>query len=162
MFRELRMRMKVVQGFSLLFVCTLAALAFAFVAGASAATHDVDRVDFIYNLHNESDACAWVTVYWSYKAEAGWHIEHGGGAEPKFVDAGGYTRGNVVFNNGPMGPQVRIRAEMKSGGAKKCEGGTFSDVETKYNIAYGEKRPFMWTVTIEGSKSKGYRVVVSG
>ena len=144
------------------FVYVIAAIALTCVVASSpvrAVTQDVDTVNFYYALSNKSDACAWVTVYWSYKVQASWHIE-GGSAAPKWVAVNGYTTGNVLFNHGPLGPQVRIQAEIPDGAT--CHGSDGTKVEAKYNIPYGEKRPFQWIVTIEGSKSRGYRVDIRG
>lgn len=108
-----------------------------------------DDTSFSWDLRNHSDACAWITVYWSYKSQATWHIV-GGGARPRFVGQFGSWLGHENYNHPRLGPQIRFRAEVEK--SAKCGSGKRSDVRADQDVPKYRSTP--WFVLLSGSNGK--------
>lgn len=112
-------------------------------------------------LDNKSDACAWLTIYWSYKSEAHWRIA-GGSNRPRWVAPGQHWGGRERFNHPLLGPQIRARAEVMSTANGKCTGSKGRpDIRTQMNLS--PKGPGMdcsATAELTGSRAaNNYRIV---
>ncbi len=84
-------------------------------------------------VYNYSKSCAWFTAYWSYKSEAHWRI-----SAARWVAPNGETRFSETFNNPALGPQWRIRAEVRSKNNGACRGsGGDPDISTQFNLYQG-------------------------
>ena len=108
-----------------------------------------DDTRFDWDLRNHSDACAWITVYWSYKSQTTWHIV-GGNYRPRFVARYESWSGFERYNNPRLGPQIRFRAEVEKGA--NCGSGTRSNVMADQDVP--EYRSTPWVVYLEGSNGK--------
>src|SRR6478672_10371317 len=76
------------------------------------------RLDVYYSVSNYSDACAWITTYWSYKSEAHWRIEKAEWLSPHHT-----LNGHIDFNFAENTPQVRFLAEVRPTAECKGSGG---------------------------------------
>ncbi|HEY5218738.1 MAG TPA: hypothetical protein VIJ16_02960 [Gemmatimonadaceae bacterium] len=88
-------------------------------AGGSAVTAITD-------ITNVSDKQVWLTVYWSYKALATWHIE-----KATCLTPGAKWNGAILYRTPELGPQIRVRAEVMHG---DCRSSVYRDVEGKADI----------------------------
>jgi len=106
-------------------------------------------------LNNNSDACVWVTYYWSYRSEAHWRIGRSGWVRPLAQDQ--YF---VRFNHTNLGPQLRIRTQVMSTVNGACTGNTGRpDIETKFNFSPIAKQSYCDArARLVGSKAHGYRL----
>ncbi|HEX5275645.1 MAG TPA: hypothetical protein VFW34_10255 [Candidatus Rubrimentiphilum sp.] len=109
---------------------------------------------------NKSDACAWVTFYWSYKSEAHWRIA-GGSNRPRWVAPGQRFGGRERFNHPLLGPQVRTRAEVMSTANGQCTGNRGRpDLTQQINLSpKGPGRDCSADTELLGSRSTNYRLV---
>lgn len=150
------------KSFRLLLGCLLtmlvASLPATVFAGLPSKAHATIRV------FNESDSCAWITAYWSYSSEAHWRI-----SAARWLKPNSQTEFGETFNHPPLGPQWRIRAEVRSKDNGQCRGsGGDPDVQAQFNLHIPSKsgmNPFPVVycrdgATLRGSKSGGYRVTV--
>lgn len=108
-----------------------------------------DETQFWWDFRNHSDACAWITVYWSYKSQASWHIV-GGSNTPRFIERYGGWLGGENYNHPSLGPQIRFRAEVQK--SARCGSGTRSDVRADQDVPKYRSTP--WVVYLEGSNGK--------
>lgn len=106
-----------------------------------------------YNVVNYSDACAWITTYWSYKSEAHWRI-NGGPGHPQWLAPHRALGGSVTFNFAENGPQVRILAEVRP--SAQCNGSGGTRVQTQRDFKQFPERP-SYNVQLLGSRGSGYR-----
>jgi len=148
--------MKIRLSLTCLVVAVIAMLPSAVAAGIPSKAYGYMRV------FNYSDSCAWVTAYWSYSSESHWRI-----SAARWVPANGQTDFYETFNHPPLGPQWRIRAEVRSkdGGACRGSGGD-PDIQGQLDIHIPSTQgpnPFPVVrchnaASITGSRSEGYRV----
>jgi len=108
-----------------------------------------DDTQFRWDLRNHSDACAWITVYWSYKSQATWHIV-GGSSRPRFVARFDSWSGSENYNHPSLGPQIRFRAQVEK--SASCGSGTRSNVTADQDVPTYRSTP--WVVYLEGSNGK--------
>lgn len=111
-------------------------------------------------LNNKSDACAWVTIYWSYKSEAHWRIA-GGSNRPHWVKPGQRWGGREKFNHPLLGPQIRTRAEVMSTANGACTGSRGRpDIQTQINLSpHGPGRDCSADAELTGNRSaNNYRI----
>lgn len=113
-------------------------------------------------VFNESDSCAWITAYWSYSSEAHWRI-----SAARWLKPNSQTDFSETFNHPPLGPQWRIRAEVRSKDSGQCRGsGGDPDIQGQFNVhipSTSGMNPFPVVychdgATLRGSKSEGYKV----
>ncbi len=126
-----------------------AALLFTLAASVTAASGS-DAKSVSFNIFNRTDVCAWVTIYWSYHTQAGWHIAGEGHNRPRYVAPGTNWISNVNYSQGFFGPQIRYRAQMTY--SAHCGGATVRDIQTDGHIAYPAKDLTLMLVDITGSK----------
>lgn len=109
---------------------------------------------------NHSDACAWVTFYWSYKSEAHWRIA-GGGNRPRWVAPGQRFGGREKFNHPVLGPQIRTRAEVMSTASGQCTGSKGRpDLTRQINLSPGGPgRDCSADTELHGSRTTSYRLI---
>ncbi len=136
------------------------AAVFALISPSSVQSQPTERVVAIahqiiayYNVVNYSDACAWVTAYWSYKSEAHWRI-NGGVGRPQWVAPHRAMGGSVTFNFAENGPQVRILAEVRP--SAQCSGSGGTRVQTQRDFKQFPERP-SYNLQLLGSRASGYR-----
>ena len=141
--------------------CLLAFLAAALPQAAFARSANVTL-----RFYNGSDACAWVTAYWSYKSEAHWRIV-GGGSRPRWVGPRSNFTFNEKFNHSTLGPQMRIRTEIMSTANGACTGSTGRpDIQTQLNLSIEPKNALDMpgparcdpSVFLNGTRSSGYKL----
>lgn len=105
----------------------LAALAALFcVAPATAQTIPKTTVVFIH-VKNQSDTCAWVTIYWG-RLYTPWTIENEPDGRPRFVNFRDSHVFAVRFTNPtsiPLPGEIKVRAEYTRN--SNCTGGTKED-----------------------------------
>ncbi len=111
------------------------------------------RITVGYNVINYSDACAWITAYWSYKSEAHWRI-NGGPGRPQWVAPGRTMGGGVVFNFAGNGPQVRILAEVRP--SAQCSGSGGTRLQTQRDFKQFPEHA-NYNLQLLGSRASGYR-----
>lgn len=110
-------------------ICAILALSIAVPASAYC-----NKSHSTVTVYNYSRSCAWVTAYWSYKSEAHWRI-----SAARWVGPNGETRFSETFNNPALGPQWRIRAEVRSKDNGACRGrGGDPDISTQFNLYQGQ------------------------
>jgi len=80
--------------------------------------HALCRQGVWLTFRNDTDKCVWATIYYSYKLQAGWHIERAGEVKPN----GGEWMSLVVYNHPEIGPQIGARAEVMNYSAIPCKG----------------------------------------
>lgn len=107
------------------------------------------RLDVYYNVINYSDACAWITTYWSYKTEAHWRIE-----KAQWLSPGRSLGGHIGFNFAENTPQVRILAEVRP--TAQCTGSGGTRVTTQRDFKQFPTHP-SYSVQLLGSRASGYR-----
>lgn len=134
------------------FAIVTVALLFALAAPSMA---NNDRWTLAYTVSNESDACAWVTTYWSYKSEAHWRINNGNG-RPNWVGRNGVLQGQIVFNYRGLTPQVRFLAEVRPSAQCNGSGGTRIGSSTKDYPLTQQKQSHAFGRLV-GSRASGYR-----
>ena len=109
-------------------------------------------------LYNQSDACVWITYYWSYKSEAHWRIGASGWVAPGHRDA----RFSEIFNFPSLGPQVRIRTQVMSTANGACTGDTGRpDIQLQFNFSpkgLSKTEYCKAGAKLVGSRSAGYRL----
>jgi hypothetical protein len=142
-------------------VCFLAVFVAAMPQAAFARSANVT-----FRFHNGSDACAWVTAYWSYKSEAHWRIV-GGGSRPRWVAPRSNATFSENFNHSTLGPQMRIRTQVMSTANGACTGRNGRpDVTTQVNLSIEPKnaidRPRAARcdpqASLNGNRSSGYKL----
>jgi hypothetical protein len=80
-------------------------------------------------FRNDSDKCVWATIYYSYQAQAGWHIERAHEVPPN----GGEWMSLVKYNYPELGPQIGARAEVMN--TVQCKAApTVADVRANENV----------------------------
>lgn len=111
-------------------------------------------------VQNNSDACAWITVYWSYKSEAHWRIA-GGDNRPRWVHPGERWSSRERFNSPLLGPQIRTRAQVMSTENGACRGTVGRpDIQTQINLSpNGPGRDCSAFTHLNGSRSTSYQIV---
>jgi hypothetical protein len=110
------------------------ALAFAFAlaltataTGATVASPvlKVASINPTFTFKNSTDKYVWADISWSYTSQA-WHIDRA------FCLAPGQTESDqITYNHESLGPQVRFRAEIKSG---DCRSGTQTTITNHENL----------------------------
>ncbi|MGB6892301.1 MAG: hypothetical protein WBE25_12555, partial [Xanthobacteraceae bacterium] len=101
----------------------IATMALLFALAAPSMAQQSQRWTLAYTVNNASDACAWITTYWSYKSEAHWRINNGKG-RPNWAGPNGVLQGQIVFNYRGLTPQVRFLAEVRPSAQCSGSGGT--------------------------------------
>ena len=114
-----------------------------------------DRLTLSYTVNNASDACAWITTYWSYKSEAHWRI-NGGNGRPNWVAPNGVLQGQIVFNYRGLTPQIRFLAEVRPSAQCSGSGGTRIGSSTK-DFPLTQQRGSHASGRLVGSRASGYR-----
>jgi hypothetical protein len=101
-----------------------------------------------WDFRNQSDRAVWVTVYWSYKSQATWHIYDKSGNRPRCVLKGAsWSAWSGPFNHPSLGPQIRFRTQVMN--AVNCNNGEVANRQTQADIgAYKDARYY---VTLTGS-----------
>ena len=107
------------------------------------------RLDVYYSVSNYSDACAWITTYWSYKSEAHWRIEKAQWLAPNRT-----LKGHIGFNFAENTPQVRFLAEVRP--SAQCTGSGGTRVRTQQDFKQYPTHP-SYSVQLLGSRASGYR-----
>jgi len=134
------------------FMVALLTLASPAMAGSQPAVRYVAigfRLDVYYSVYNRSDACAWITTYWSYKSEAHWRID-----KARWVGPHQSARGHIGFNFAENKPQVRQLAEIRP--TAQCNGSGGRRVQTQQDFRQFPTHP-SYQANLLGSKSSGYR-----
>lgn len=105
------------------------ALVLAAVAAAALASSPASAANAMstsVSVYNGSDHDAWVDISWAYKI-TGWHIDKAFCLRP-----GESTHHGILYRSPELGPQVRVRAEIKHG---DCRSGNFRVVSAHDNIS---------------------------
>lgn len=142
-------------------LCLLAVFLAALPQAALARSANVNA-----RFYNQSDACAWVTAYWSYKSEAHWRIVQGG-SRPRWVAPRSNFTFSESFKHSTLGPQMRIRTEIMSTANGACTGNRGRpDIQTTLNVSIkpmnaidmpptAQCRP---SVFLSGTRSTSYKL----
>ncbi len=96
-----------------MFASILAVLLGAATLVSAAPTHGVGTKDNGSTLQvyvtNTTSKSAWVTMYWGYSSQPGWHID-----EAQCVKAHSSWRHNLDFHLGLGRPEAKLRSEIKN------------------------------------------------
>jgi len=123
-----------------------------------------------FRFNNSSDACAWVTAYWSYKSEAHWRIV-GGGSRPRWVAPRSNATFTENFKHSTLGPQMRIRTQVMSTANGACTGRDGRpDLTTQVNLSIEPKPAIDMpraarcepSAFLNGSRTAGYKLTNQG
>ena len=99
-----------------------------------------------WDFRNHSDRSVWVTVYWSYKSQATWHILGQSGNRPRCVAKGSsWSAWSGPFNHPSLGAQVRFRAQIMN--PVNCNNGEVANRQTQADIGAFKDARFYVTVT---------------
>lgn len=124
----------------------LAFLALLFAVPAAAQTVPKTTVVAIH-VDNQSNTCAWVTIYWG-RVYTPWTIENAPDGRPRFVGHKGSHIFYVRFTNPtsvPLPAEIKVRAEFTRN--SNCSGGTISD-HNAYNKGIGADHSILATVNV--------------
>ncbi len=101
-------------------------------------------------VYNYSNHDAWVDVSWAYKI-TGWTIDKAFCLKP-----GQNTYHSIWYRSPELGPQIRVRAEIKNG---DCRAGNITVVQDKADIAtnWSPLTP-EYSATINGTGSYSLRM----
>ena len=108
------------SGFRALVLAVIAAAAFASTPAVA------NAMSTTVSVHNYTDHDAWVDISWAYKI-TGWHID-----KAVCLPPGGSVHHGILYRSPELGPQVRVRAEIKHG---DCRSGNFREVSAHENIS---------------------------
>jgi len=97
-------------------------------------------------VRNESDTCAWVTIYNS-TAWTPWSIEDSAGGRPRFIHR--HDKFYFSYSLDYAAEEIKIRAEMTSNA--DCSGGTRADVSAENRDLNGGHGVIYIDSTISGS-----------
>lgn len=105
----------------------LSALA-ALVCVASAGAQTVPKTTVVeVHVRNQSNTCAWVTIYWG-RLYTPWTIENAPEGRPRFVGHNATQSFFVRFTNPtsvPLPAEIKVRAEFTRNA--NCSGGNIAD-----------------------------------